>query len=208
VFAKLTGRLDEIFSDYLILDVQGVGYKIFASRYTLERARAQVGSFSLLIEPIIRPEHMNLYGFITASEKEWFVLLLSIPGVGARVALALLSVLRPEDFYEILGENDEKRLTLAEGVGPRLAARIFSELKSKVKDLPQKISTGSWEAMVPTPAFSHLLMALTSLGYSEREARHAMGKVTQDKGAIDSLEEGVRLCLQVLAQPLGGVAHG
>src|SRR5579862_5301983 len=123
MIAKLTGILDHIGPDGAIVDVGGVGYLVFASTRTLGQLRPGAPA-RLFIETHVREDHIHLYGFFDAAERDWFRLLTTVQGVGARLALALLSVMGPDELGRALLAQDRAALTRAEGVGPRLAARI------------------------------------------------------------------------------------
>ncbi|MFZ2006300.1 MAG: Holliday junction branch migration protein RuvA, partial [Stellaceae bacterium] len=134
MIAKLTGILDHIGADGAIVDVGGVGYLVFASTRTL--GQLQPGAAArLLIETHVREDHIHLYGFIDAAERDWFRLLTTVQGVGAKVALAILSAVAPNDLTLAIVAQDNAMLARADGVGPKLAARIVNELRDKVGGL-------------------------------------------------------------------------
>jgi len=187
MIAKLTGRIDSFDSDAVILDVSGVGYHVHVATRTLAQLEALSGVVSLLIEPLIRQEQIFLYGFMDATERQWFRLLLTIQGVGARVALALLSVLTPEALAQAIAHQDRTAVCRADGVGPKLANRILSELKDK---------GGAWQSFV-TPsqpnrtqeeksAFADSLSALMNLGYRRTEALQALTDAHKESGSEET----------------------
>lgn len=146
MFAKLTGIIDTLMNDSLILDVGGVGYHVFASGRTLGTI-GQVGNpASLLIETHVREDHIHLYGFSNIHERDWFRLLLGVQGVGARSALAIMTVCPAERLALVIASNDVNALRQADGVGPKLASRIASELKDKV----QHMNLGAAAQIQPT----------------------------------------------------------
>tara|TARA_R110000796_G_scaffold23846_2_gene68296 strand:- start:50243 stop:50944 length:702 start_codon:yes stop_codon:yes gene_type:complete len=135
VIAKLRGIIDFIGEDSVIIDVNGVGYLVFASRRTLSMLPAKGGEAGLMIETHVREDHIHLYGFADNAEKQWFSLLTTVQGVGAKVALALLSVLSPTDLLRALAAQDTTALCRAPGIGPKVATRIVGELKDKAAKL-------------------------------------------------------------------------
>ena len=135
MIAKLRGFVDTIGEDYCIIDVNGVGYLVFVSAKTA--ARLSVGSeASLLIETVVREDSITLFGFADALEKEWFNTLTKVQGVGAKVCLSILSALSPMQLAQAVSAQDKASFTRANGVGPKLAARIVTELKDKVVMVP------------------------------------------------------------------------
>lgn len=135
MIAKLRGIVDSIGEDSVILDVNGVGYLVFASRRTLSMLPPKGGDAGLMIETHVREDHIHLYGFADNAEKQWFALLTTVQGVGAKVALALLSVLSPTDLLRALAAQDTTALCRAPGIGPKVATRIVGELKDKAAKL-------------------------------------------------------------------------
>ncbi|MBE6453035.1 MAG: Holliday junction branch migration protein RuvA [Alphaproteobacteria bacterium] len=135
MIAKLRGSVDSYGDDYAIIDVNGVGYLVYASAKTL--AKLIKGSeVSLLIETVVREDSITLFGFADAWEKEWFNTLTKVQGVGAKVCLAILSVLTPIQLAQAISAQDKTSFTRASGVGPKLAARIVTELKDKIVTIP------------------------------------------------------------------------
>lgn len=191
MFAKLTGKIDTLFQDSLILDVNGVGYHVFASGKTL----GMIGNFgdpvSLLIETHVREDHIHLYGFSSVAERDWFRLLTSVQGVGAKSGLSILSVCAPDRLVVAIASNDSNALRQAEGVGPKLAVRIVTELKDKVSALnlgnlqaePVKKKSGAkGEPPLPPSNFSldqDAVSALVNLGYARSEAFSAVMQARQ-----------------------------
>lgn len=139
MIAKLRGIVDTIGEDYCILDVNGVGYLVSASAKTLSRLN-RGGTAVLLIETVVREDSISLFGFSDAWEKEWFLTLTKVQGVGAKVCLAILSVLSPNQLAQAVSAQDKASFTRAAGVGPKLAARIVTELKDKIVTIPMEAS--------------------------------------------------------------------
>ncbi|MCK5554704.1 MAG: Holliday junction branch migration protein RuvA, partial [Alphaproteobacteria bacterium] len=132
MIAKLTGLLDSIGTNYVVIDVNGVGYIVYASSCTLSQIGSAKGMpVSLLIETHVREDQITLYGFADAMEKEWFLILCTVQGVGAKVAQAILGVIPAEQLPVVIASQDKSVLRQSEGVGERLAVRIITELKDK-----------------------------------------------------------------------------
>ena len=136
MIAKLTGLLDSVGQDWAVIDVSGVGYLLFCSTRTLSRLPGRSEQVSLEVETHVREDHIHLYGFLEDTEREWFRFLLKVQGVGSRAALAILSVLGPEELATAIAAHDRKSITRAQGVGPKLADRILNELAGRT-DIPQ-----------------------------------------------------------------------
>jgi Holliday junction DNA helicase RuvA len=135
MIAKLSGILDSIGPEGAVIDVGGVGYLAFCSTRTLGLMPPSGGAVRLLVETHVREDHIHLYGFADAAERDWFRLLTTVQGVGARLALAILSAVAPEALTLAIAAQDKAVLARADGVGPRLAARIVNELRDKVGGL-------------------------------------------------------------------------
>ncbi len=131
MIGKLKGTIDEIGDDYALIDVHGVCYVAFCSSRTLSRLGSPGEAAVLFIETYVREDQLKLFGFMTALEREWFNLLQSVQGVGAKVALALLSTLTPSELANAIALQDKTAVSRAPGVGPKVAVRIITELKNK-----------------------------------------------------------------------------
>lgn len=140
MIAKLRGIIDTIGEDYCVVDVNGVGYLVFASSKTLARL-IKGKQFSLLIETVVREDSISLFGFYDAWEKEWFLTLTKVQGVGAKVCLSILSALSPSQLAQAVSAQDKNSFTRASGVGPKLAARLVTELKDKIVTIPVELTT-------------------------------------------------------------------
>lgn len=193
MIAKLKGIIDTIGEDYCIVDVNGVGYLVFASAKTLSKL-IRNGSAALLVETIVREDSISLYGFFDAWEKEWFTTLTKVQGVGAKVCLNILSALSPSQLAQAISAQDKNSFTRANGVGPKLAARIVTELKDKIVTVP--VTEFSKEMnMNPTEETANYednvailntvedpgkmedaISALVNLGYQRLEAYKAVNK--------------------------------
>ncbi|MBX9805678.1 MAG: Holliday junction branch migration protein RuvA [Alphaproteobacteria bacterium] len=212
MIAKLTGLLDSTGPDWLIIDVNGVGYQVFASGRTLSQLPHVGEKFSLMIETLVRNEQTQLFGFAQESERTWFRLLLGIQGVGAKVGLALLTALSADELHQAILSQDQTMITRADGVGPKLAGRIVSELKSKVGGFELGSANGPSEVSGITSiagGMSEAISALTNLGYRRPEALEAIAKSSQTLGPGASTEALIRQGLNLLSQSLtSGANHG
>jgi holliday junction DNA helicase RuvA len=193
MIAMLAGLVDRAADDGLVLDVNGVGYLVFASSRTLAKAPARGEPLRLLIETHVREDHIHLYGFADEAEREWFRLLTTVQGVGARIALAILSALSPEALATAIAAQDKAALTEADGVGPKLGQRIVSELKDNVGG----IAPGP-AAPPPLPAASEAVSALVNLGYPRGDAHAAIAAASRRLGSAASLDALVRSGLKDL----------
>lgn len=168
MIAKLRGIVDFIGEDSVIIDVNGVGYLVFASRRTLTMLPPKGGEAGLMIETHVREDHIHLYGFADNAEKQWFALLTTVQGVGAKVALALLSVLSPTDLLRAIAAQDTTALCRAPGIGPKVATRVVGELKDKAS----RLNLGPVAAPA-APAASGAQPAATSSKKSAKSAKSA-----------------------------------
>ncbi len=186
MIGKLTGIVDSIADDAVILDVHGVGYLVQCPLSTL--ARLAVGApASLMIEMKVSEDAIRLYGFASAEEREWFRLLQTVQSVGSKVALAVLSTLAPRDLQRALALGDKAMIGRAPGVGPKLALRIATELKDKAPAMMLRGETPDAPAAVaPRGAEADAVAALLKLGYSESIAATAVAKAAQDMGDAEA----------------------
>ncbi|QQS12279.1 MAG: Holliday junction branch migration protein RuvA [Rhodospirillales bacterium] len=202
MIGKLRGVVDSVADDSCVVDVNGVGYVVHASGRTL-RELASGAPATLLIETIVREDAISLYGFLAAAERDWFRILTTVQGVGARVALSLLSTLAPEQLASAIVAQDRAALSRAPGVGPKLAARLVTELKDKAvawgatPGARPATSTSSADETPAAPSVNEdAVSALVNLGYRRMEAFAAVAKVAQrlgDGARIDALiREGLR----------------
>jgi Holliday junction DNA helicase RuvA len=207
MIAKLTGVVDGSGLDSAVIDVAGVGYLIFASKRTLSALPSQGEVASLLIETHVREDHIHLYGFLDAAERDWFGLLCTVQGVGARVALAILSVLTPERLVQAIAAQDKSALTQASGVGPKVAGRIVSELKDKAGSIAlgpaaAALGGGSIDDGTGTPGggvSEDAVSALVNLGYRRAEAFGAVARAAGQLGGEASVEALIRVGLKELS---------
>jgi Holliday junction DNA helicase RuvA len=207
MIASLAGTVDSVGPDGAVIDVGGVGYLAFCSTRTIGRLPPPGGAARLLIETHVREDHIHLYGFIDAAERDWFRLLTTVQGVGARLALAILSALMPEALVLAIVAQDKAMLARAEGVGPRLAARIVNELREKVGGLalvpasPAAAMSGG-HGLAETGAGADAVSALVNLGYRRTEAFGAVAAAARRLGDGAALDTLIRAGLQELGQGL------
>lgn len=206
MIAKLSGILDHAGQDFLILDVNGVGYQIFTSGRTL--SRVQKGEpLSLLIDTHVREDHIHLYGFTDKVEQDWFRLLTSVQGVGAKVGLAILSACPVDRLGFAIASGDAAFVRQAEGVGPKLATRIVTELKDKASKIdlspalkPVAKAVKGERDTSPSETVSHIdsdaVSVLVNLGYTRADAYSAVLQVREK--ANDNLQELLKLALKEL----------
>jgi Holliday junction DNA helicase RuvA len=193
MIAKLTGTLDWVGADSCVIDVGGVGYLVFCSRRTLERLGTVGSAVGVQVETHVREDHIHLYGFADRDERDWYRLLTGVQGVGGRGALSILSVLGPDDLATAILADDRKPLTRADGVGPKLAGRICSELKDKVGGMALGAAASAPAAAAAGPAaeggapaggagVADAVSALVNLGYGRAEAFGAVHSAAKDLG--------------------------
>jgi Holliday junction DNA helicase RuvA len=202
MIGKLTGTLDSAGEDSALIDVGGVGYVVFCSRRTLERLGGRGEPASLLVETHVREDHIHLFGFFDQAERDWFGLLSTVQGVGARMALAVLSVLSPADLIQAIAAQDKAALTRASGVGPKLAGRIVAELKDKAGAIalgPVASTADGVAASGLGAAAEDALSALCNLGYGRSEALGAVAQASRRLGTGATLESLVREGLRELS---------
>lgn len=202
MIAKLTGLVDWIGENSLILDVNGVGYRVFCSAQTLAQTSPKGQMMSLFIETQVREDHIHLFGFASSAEKEWFNVLTNIQGVGAKVGLSLLSTLSARDLDLALATADSKALTRANGVGPKLAVRIITELKGKKGLVSASIDMVVTGTGVAIGAMNEAISALTNLGYGRSECGLIVGTICKNNPSAD-VSELIRLALKEIGQNHG-----
>ena len=202
MIGKLTGRVDEIAEDHVILDVGGVGYLVFCSGKTLAALPAKGGAASLLTETHVREDHIHLYGFATVAERIWFRTLTTVQGVGVKMAMAILSALAPEQILTAIAAQDKKALTVVSGVGPKLAERLVLELKSQAVKLGAAGFSmtahhagnaaqhkPSAAAAKSASAANDAISALVHLGYGRSDAFTVVARLQQEapEAPLDAL---------------------
>jgi holliday junction DNA helicase RuvA len=204
MIGKLKGMVDSFAEDSALIDVGGVCYEVFCSSRTLQ-ALPRVGEATVVfIETIVREDMIRLYGFSSESEKAWFTLLMTVQGVGARVALAILSALSPSEISSAIALQDKAMMGRASGVGPKLAVRLVTELKGKVPTgsgidagtLGLQAALGEGNA---SGNITDAVSALTNLGYSSAQASAALARIVAREGDGTPTEKLIRLGLRELS---------
>ena len=183
MIGKLTGIVDMVGEDHVILDVAGVGYLVHCPSSTMSKLAAGANA-SLMIEMRVTDETIRLYGFSSAEEREWFRLLQTVQNVGARVALNVLSALSPRDLERALALSDKAAVGRAQGVGPKLALRIVTELKDKAPSMMLRGhgDEAATQAAAPRGPEADAVAALVKLGYSQGHAAEAIARAARDLG--------------------------
>lgn len=215
MIAKLKGIVDFIGEDYLILDVNGVGYRVFAASRTLANLPAVGAEMALYIETNVREDHIHLYGFASAGDLEIFRLLQSVQGVGAKVALGIQTVLSPDELQLAVAAQDKAMVARANGVGPKLAGRIVMELKDKVAAMAVAQASSGTPLPAHTSAagkavaaagdgqmstdFADAVSALVNLGYRPVDAHAAVAAAKKEQGDDASLDTLIRVGLKNLS---------
>ncbi|MCL6684746.1 Holliday junction branch migration protein RuvA [Sphingomonas alba] len=198
MIARLTGTLAETSADGAVIDVGGVGYQILASARTLDALGPVGGEVLVLTELQVREDGWTLFGFGSAGERETFRILTSVQGVGGRVALAILSTFTPDELARAVSSGDKAMIARANGVGPKLAARIANELQGKLGAPGLAGAAGS-----PIPragAAADAMSALANLGFKPAEASAAVAAANEELGPDASLDALVRLALRKAAK--------
>lgn len=209
MIARLNGRLDGVLENGCVLDVGGVGYLVFCSARTLAALPDAGEAVRLEIETHVREDHIHLYGFAEAVERDWFKLLTGVQGVGARVALGILSALSPGELAQAIVAQDKSMIARAPGVGPKLAGRVCSELKDRAGNLalgPGLAATGVAATDVavaasPVPGVAgDALSALVNLGYRRGDAYGAVQTTLAELGGEAALQDVIRGSLKALGR--------
>jgi len=206
MIGKLRGLLDEIGDDHVTIDVGGVGYVVFCPARALAAMPRAGEPVTLFIETIVREDMIRLYGFQSALEREWFRMLMgSVQGVGAKVALSILSTLAPADLANAIALRDIAMVSRAPGVGKKVAERIVTELKNKAPafagaaagtiGLKQELGEG----VAPAPV-ADAVSALVNLGYSRDIAANAVAAAMKSAGEGADSSKLIRFGLKELAR--------
>ena len=199
MIARLRGLLDSSSADACVIDVNGVGYLVSASAKTLGNLGGVGAAVVLHIETQVREDAIQLFGFVTESERDSFRLLTTVQGVGGRVALAILSVLGPDELVHAIAAGDTASISRANGVGPKLAARIANELKGKFGAVAlgsaTPLSTSSAKGAV-----ADALSALAGLGFRPMDASRAVAEAQAELGDAASVGELIRVALKKSAR--------
>ena len=189
MIAKIKGKIEHLKDNYAVVDVNGIGYKVFLSAYTLGKI-ASLEKVDFYIHTYVREDTLALYGFLTLEELEMFELLIGISGIGPKAAMGILSIADPKTIRAAILNEDASILTKVSGVGKKTAERVILELKNKIVDMPEFEKD---EIMADNDAFE----ALTSMGYTVSESREALKLVAKD---IKDVGERVKLALKNLGK--------
>ena len=201
MYAFIEGKVVEKAGNTLVLMTGGVGYQLNCSMATLQQAPQTGETMRCHTWLSVREDALELFGFATREEKQLFLMLIGVSGVGPKMALALLSTLSPGDLRMAIIMEDEKTIARAPGVGKKIAQRIALELKDKLGQGDAGVSgaaAASGGAVAPAPAdnFAQTIAALTSLGYTPAEARDALSRIENKNAPADEL---LRLALRAMA---------
>ena len=191
MIGKLKGLVDDTGMDWAIIDVNGVGYEVHCSPRTLAALPAKGEAVEIHIETHVRETEMKLFAFTSKMEREWFRLLQTVQGIGAKVALAVLGTMSPHDLANAIAMRDKAAITKTPGVGPKVAQRLLIELKDKVPSLGpigtglSEVGAGPVEGMAAADAVS----ALTNLGYAPIKASDAIATAAREAGDKATAQE-------------------
>jgi holliday junction DNA helicase RuvA len=204
MIGKLKGVVDSVEEETIILDVNGVGYLVSASARTLRALPRVREPTELLIETHVREDAIRLYGFLTAGERDWFRLLQSVQGVGAKVALGILGVLSGDALSAAVARQDKAMMARAPGVGPKLAARLVLELKDKAPALTAADFAHAEVGFERAPKLAKdaedAVLALVGLGYAQAQAAAAVARISAQLGPAAETAALIRAGLKELAQ--------
>ena len=198
MIARLSGNLAEITADGAVIDVGGVGYQVHCSGRTLDAIGPIGGEVLLLTELQVREDAWTLFGFGSAAERDSFRALTSIQGVGGRLALAILSILAPDELARAVAQDDKAMIGRANGVGPKLAARIANELQGKLG--APGLAGGAGTGLARSGPAADAVSALGNLGFKPAEASAAVAAAQDELGPDAQLDALVRLALRKAAK--------
>jgi len=201
MIGKLFGTVDSFGDDWVIINVSGVGYIVHCSVRTLGSLPARGENCELAIETYVREDQIRLFGFAEDVERDWFRLLLTVQGIGTKVALAVLSTLSVNELASAIALQDKAQVSRTPGVGPKVALRLVNELKDKSPAISASVVDGFAAGSTNTPsAQADAVSALVNLGYSQTQAGVAVMAVAQNAGEGAPAGELIRLGLKELAQ--------
>jgi Holliday junction DNA helicase RuvA len=205
MIGKLKGTIDAYGEDYVVLDVHGVGYLVHCSARTLQSLPAPGEAATLSIETYVREDQIKLFGFQSDLEREWFRLLQTVQGVGAKVALAVLSAMKPADLASAIAMRDKAAVQRTPGVGPKVAERIVTELKDKapayagLDPAVVRLAGHVDDRRAPQPVLD-AVSALINLGYGQPQASAAIAAAQRDAGEAAEVKTLIRLGLKELSK--------
>lgn len=195
MIGRLRGRVDGRGDNWVLIDVGGVGYMVEGSARMLENLPGDGEAVTLAIETYVREDQLRLFGFLSEEDRSWFRLLMGVQGVGAKVALAIESVLSADDLTQAIAAQDKAMVVRAPGVGPKVAQRIVQELKDKIPEAQfiaaSSATAGNGGAAAGSKVLEEALSALTNLGYQRSQANAALmaarGKLGDEAESIEAL---------------------
>ncbi len=187
MIAKITGKIEYLKDSYVVVNVQGIGYKVFLTSYSLGKVSG-MGEASFFIHTYVREDMLALYGFLTTEELEMFELLISISGIGPKAASGILSVATPKTIQTAILNEDPSILTKVSGVGKKTAERVILELKNKIADIAESEKEGA-------SVDADVVEALVAMGYSFNEAREMLKSVPSE---VTDVRERIKLALKSL----------
>ena len=205
MIGKLKGVIDSYGEDFIVLDVHGVGYLVHCSSRTLQALPAAGEATTLSIETHVREDQIRLFGFLSDIEREWFRLLQTVQGVGTKVALSILSTLRPADLASAIALRDKAMVARSPGVGPKVAERVVTELKDKAPKYAEidpavvRLAGAVEEKRAPQPV-ADAVSALVNLGYGQPQAAAAIAAAAREAGEGAETARLIRLGLKELAK--------
>ena len=205
MIGKLRGVIDSYSDDWVIVDVGGIGYQVFCSTRTLQALPRPGEAATLSIETYVREDMIRLYGFANELEREWFRLLQTVQGVGAKVALAVLGTLKPGELATAIALQDRATLARAPGVGRKVAERIAAELRDKAPAYSSadpvvvRLQAELADRRAPAPV-ADAVSALINLGYAQIQASAAVAAAVRSAGDAATTEQLIRLGLKELAR--------
>ena len=205
MIGKLKGIIDSYGEDHIIVDVNGVGYVVHCSARTLQALPSAGDPVVLSIETHVREDQIRLFGFTSDIEREWFRLLQTVQGVGTKVALSILSTLKPADLASAIAMRDKAMVARSPGVGPKVAERIVTELKDKAPKYADidpavvRLAGSLEEKRAPQPV-ADAVSALTNLGYGQPQAAAAIAAASREAGEGAETARLIRLGLRELAK--------
>jgi len=205
MIGKLKGIIDSYGEDFIVVDVGGVGYLVHCSARTLQALPGEGQPVTLSIETHVREDQIRLFGFVSDLEREWFRLLQTVQGVGTKVALSILSTLKPADLASAIAMRDKAMITRAPGVGPKVAERVVTELKDKAPAYSSldpavvRLSGALEERRAPRPV-ADAVSALVNLGYGQPQAAVAVAAAAKAAGEGAETAVLIRTALRELAK--------
>jgi holliday junction DNA helicase RuvA len=205
MIGKLKGIIDSYGEDFIVLDVGGVGYLVHCSARTLQSLPGTGQPATLSIETHVREDQIKLFGFLSDVEREWFRLLQTVQGVGAKVALSVLGTLKPADLASAIAMRDKAAIARTPGVGPKVAERIVTELKDKAPAYAAldpaviRLSGAVEDKRAPQP-LADAVSALVNLGYGQPQAAAAIAAAARSAGEGADAARLIRLGLKELAK--------